>query len=133
MFIDIYYLICYIIVEQSSKLPGCSCMMEPSLSPLPKKRAQEGCNFITNQVRGYRTRRKFGKFRFNLECSATDAHLIPEEKRMFEYPKVKTLGSCNFRESNVPCPASMKQPSTNELITKLNAYLASLFAEVQNV
>lgn len=81
----------------------------------------------------YRTRQKFGDFGFNLECSAIDAHLIPEEKRTFEYPKINEDGSYNFGESNVSYPISMNQPSTNELITELNAYLASLLEEVQNV
>ena len=63
------------------------------------------------------------QFGFNMECSATDAHLIPEDERTFEYPKKNEDGTYNFGQSNISYPRLFKQEATSKLVDNLNNYL----------
>ena len=65
-------------------------------------------------------------FGYNIKCKNEDAHLIEEDKRIFNYPKKNEDGTYNFGQANVSYPYDLNTSATLKLVEKLNEYLNNL-------
>lgn len=67
--------------------------------------------------------RNNGRFGYNITCNNNDAHLIPEQERIFAYPKKNEDGSHNFGQSNVSYPFNSDNEKTLKLANELYKYI----------
>ncbi len=80
----------------------------------------------------YRKRQsKDGKAAFNIECSPSEAFLIPDSGRDFFYPKKNQDGTYNFGQSNISYPALFHQSATFALASSLIDYLDKKRSQIQ--